>query len=91
VVCRYGGDEFILILPDCAPEDALLRAQSLRLLVVETPFSFDEGDAGHVTVSIGVSALPQNGMTAADLLSAADRALYGAKQYGRNRVMASAL
>lgn len=90
VVCRYGGDEFILILPDCAPEDAMLRAQSLRLLVGETPFSFDEGDVGHVTMSIGVSALPQSGTTAAELLSAADRALYGAKQCGRNRVMASA-
>jgi len=91
VVCRYGGDEFILVLPNCAPEDALLRAQSLRLLIGETPFSFDEGNVGHVTISIGVAALPENGTTAAELLSAADRALYDAKQCGRNRVMASCL
>jgi diguanylate cyclase (GGDEF)-like protein len=87
VVCRFGGDEFILILPECALEDAVLRAQSLRRMVEEASFLFDSADVGRVTLSMGVSALPEHGAEAADLLRAADRALYIAKRDGRNRVV----
>ena len=87
VACRFGGDELILILPECALEDAVLRAQALRRLTEETSFLFDDADVGRVTLSMGVSALPEHGATAAELISAADKALYAAKQGGRNRVV----
>jgi diguanylate cyclase (GGDEF)-like protein len=87
VVCRFGGDEFILILPECALEDAVLRAQALRRLTEETSFMFDAADVGRVSLSMGVSSLPDHGATAAELISAADKALYAAKQDGRNRVV----
>lgn len=87
VACRFGGDEFILILPECSLEDAVLRAQALRRTVEQAPFLFDGTDIGQVTLSMGVSALPNHGATAAELLRAADKALYDAKRGGRNRVV----
>ena len=87
VACRFGGDEFCLILPDCTLEEGILRANSLRegiehlLLEEADPF----GIRG-VTMSFGVAAMPENGMTREALLIAADGALYSAKRGGRNRV-----
>jgi diguanylate cyclase (GGDEF)-like protein len=91
VACRFGGDEFILILPECSLEDAVLRAQTLRRTVEEASFMFDGTDIGQVTLSMGVSALPSHGGTAADLLRAADKALYDAKRGGRNCVVTAGM
>jgi diguanylate cyclase (GGDEF)-like protein len=87
VACRFGGDEFILILPECSLEDTMLRAQSLRRLVEDASFLFDDADVGRVTLSMGVSALPDHGSDSKELMRAADRALYAAKKNGRNRVV----
>jgi diguanylate cyclase (GGDEF)-like protein len=89
VACRYGGDEFCLILPDCTLEEGLRRANILREKIES--MSFDSKDEGiqRVTLSFGVAAMPDNGMTREELLGAADSALYSSKRGGRNLVSAS--
>lgn len=88
VACRYGGEEFVLILPDCSQEAATFKAQqicdSLRLLDIAT-----SGTSIRVTASFGVAA-SASGETAATLFQAADHAVYTAKRQGRNRVAAAA-
>ena len=87
VACRFGGDEFCLILPDCTLEEGIRRANALRegiehLLLDEA----DQFGIRGVTMSFGVAAMPENGVTREALLNAADSALYSAKRGGRNRV-----
>ena len=87
VTCRFGGDEFCLILPDCTLEEAIRRANMLRNGIENLPFEQAEQFGVHgITMSFGVSALPENGVTREALLGAADSALYSAKREGRNRV-----
>ncbi len=87
VLCRYGGEEFVVLLPESDLEHALLAAEKLRRAVAaeSLPIGFGTG-AGHLTISIGVAACPENGEGEGELLHEADRALYGAKRAGRNRV-----
>ncbi|HKO45610.1 MAG TPA: diguanylate cyclase [Pyrinomonadaceae bacterium] len=85
---RYGGEELAVVLPEMDSGLALKVAERLRLRVAARPFSF--GSARRktqlpVTVSLGVAALPDDAVTAATLVAAADRALYAAKRGGRNR------
>ncbi|MEI6667462.1 MAG: diguanylate cyclase [Acidobacteriota bacterium] len=87
VVCRYGGEEFVLILPDSPGADTVERAESLRESVKGLRVSYSGQDIGPVTVSMGVAQFPLNGSKTADLLRAADIALYQAKQQGRDRVV----
>ena len=87
VACRYGGDEFVLILPECSLADTKVRAETLRENIGHTLYRQDEYELGTVTVSIGVSAYPENGSSPEELLAAADKALYIAKKSGRNRVV----
>lgn len=88
VACRYGGEEFVMILTDCNQEDAMLRAQqicdSLRQLAISA-----SGTSVKVTASFGVAASPADGESAAVLFQAADRAVYEAKRSGRDRVVAA--
>lgn len=87
VACRFGGDEFCLILPDCTIEEGIRRANMLRNGIENLSFEAAEQFGIHgVTMSFGVAALPENGVTREALLSAADSALYSAKREGRNRV-----
>ncbi len=81
LVARYGGEEFILIAPETGAEGARIFAESLRRLVEEHPF-----EGGRVTLSLGVATFPEDGTDGASLIAAADRALYQAKNSGRNRV-----
>jgi len=85
VACRFGGDEFCLILPDCTLEEGIKRANTLRRAIESLDMSSDEGLEGF-TVSFGVAAMPEDGMTREALLGAADSALYSSKRAGRNRV-----
>ncbi len=87
IVCRYGGDEFALIVPETGGEDAKLVAEKLRR-VVET-WNFP-GVARPVTISVGVAEYPLHGHTRDELVRAADGALYFAKQGGRNRTVLAA-
>lgn len=86
VACRYGGDEFCLIMPDCTLEEGIRRAEALREEIEKIPFDKREEGIKGVTLSFGVSALPENGMTRETLLGIADGALYSAKRAGKNRV-----
>lgn len=85
IACRYGGDEFLLIMPGLSREDALARGESWRKRVTDVDFFPAQGDK-NITISIGISSFPENGTTAEELVEAADRAMYSAKQEGKNLV-----
>ncbi len=87
IVSRYGGEEFTLILPECSLEDAGKRAVHLVEEARKLRIQYHNRSLGAITLSMGVSAFPQHGETAEDLLKAADIALYRAKQEGRDRVV----
>jgi diguanylate cyclase (GGDEF)-like protein len=85
---RYGGEEFLLILPGCDLRTGVRRADEIRLLVERNPVSTGCGSR-NVTVSMGVTVTPvTRGQTLASVLEKADSALYTAKNHGRNRVEA---
>jgi diguanylate cyclase (GGDEF)-like protein len=83
--CRYGGEEFALIMPETALPDALLVAERIRKAVEDTSFDF-EGRTTPVTVSIGAAAREDSHQVPEDLVKRADVRLYDAKEGGRNRV-----
>ncbi len=85
-VCRYGGEEFIIILPGITPESARLRAEGIREAVGELSIPLENGINGHATVSIGIASFPDDADDAVSLLRKADQALYRAKHEGRNQV-----
>ena len=87
IVCRYGGEEFVVLLPEVTTEDALARAESIRHLVSEIRVHFRGEALRDVTISIGVGMYPSNADSSEQLLRVADRALYEAKHQGRNRVV----
>jgi two-component system cell cycle response regulator len=86
---RYGGEEFVLILPEMDIETARKKVESLRELVANTPIAIGSRDQTvQVTISAGVASFPQDGEDAAELLAAADERMFEAKREGRNRVVA---
>lgn len=84
-VCRYGGEEFVLVMPNISLEVAKERVSSLHRSISLLYIPFGRFSL-NVTVSMGLSAFPIHGEKKEDLLRAADRALYAAKHAGRNRV-----
>ena len=80
--CRFGGDEFALILPQAYCDGAMVVAERLRKRIEEIEIP----GFGPLTASIGIAAFPGHGVSRAELVSAADMALYSAKRAGRNRV-----
>lgn len=95
VATRYGGEEFAVLLPRTTAREAVLLAERVRAEVEHLRIQQDFGDAIRVTVSVGVSTLPlarRSGDRMAfgrQLLDEADKAVYGAKQQGRNRVVSN--
>jgi diguanylate cyclase (GGDEF)-like protein len=87
---RYGGEEFIVLLGHAPKEGAMEAAERIRALIAEHPFANREAQPLKVvSLSGGVATYPDDGLTSADLIAAADAALYRAKRGGRNRVFAS--
>ncbi len=89
IACRFGGDEFTLIMPETPLESALQCAERLREGAAILPLYYEGKSLGHLTLSIGVAVFPRHGETGALALRAADVAMYLAKQAGKNRVMAA--
>ena len=89
LIARYGGEEFAVILPDMDAAQSLRMAEAMRLEIVALGIAHEKaGHAAHVTISIGVAThTAANPLDVPVLLGAADRALYMAKNDGRNRVM----
>jgi diguanylate cyclase (GGDEF)-like protein len=85
-VGRFGGEEFLVVAPGCGKESGLVQAERLREVVSLQPFAVKDISIG-VTVSVGVATSPEPKAQHLEvLLSAADKALYRAKEKGRNRV-----
>lgn len=83
--CRMGGEEFLLLMPDTALQAAVEAGERLRRDVEQT----DLPDVGHITISLGVTTWPRDGVTMAQALKEADELMYQAKREGRNRLVAA--
>jgi diguanylate cyclase (GGDEF)-like protein len=86
LACRYGGEEFLVLLPDTDAETLRQRAEEIRAGVERIRIEHDGIALEGVSLSVGVAAFPGAGGTAAQLLRVADQALYAAKAAGRNQV-----
>jgi diguanylate cyclase (GGDEF)-like protein len=91
VVGRYGGDEFVFVLPATTLQEAAVLAERFRTRLAEHVFSLRSGGTILVTASVGVAEWDSDTMSDADcLVRKADQAMYRAKQAGRNRTMIAA-
>lgn len=85
VVARYGGEEFAMVLPGVKKAEAMEVAEKLRRAILKTPFrNGGKQPGGRVTISLGVSSYPEDGLTLDRLVDSADSALYASKRGGRN-------
>jgi len=91
IACRYGGEEFTLILPGTTLEDARKRAEQIRRGIPAVTVQYEGHILGSITASFGIAVFPHHSKTVAGVLKAADRALYQAKSQGRNRVVVADL
>lgn len=82
IACRYGGEELLVVMPNCSLEDAAHKAERLRIGIAAL-----SQPGIDVSASFGVAAIPATSSSAHDLMQAADAALYAAKEQGRNRVV----
>lgn len=85
VACRYGGEELVVLLPDCSLAEALGKAELLRARIE----SLSDIHGTRITASLGVATMPETAANMTEILPSADAALYRAKQAGRNRVEAA--
>jgi two-component system cell cycle response regulator len=85
---RYGGEEFVVILPETDMEAAQRKVERLREQVANTPIALPtRGEKIRMTISAGLASYPQDGEDAAELLALADERMFQAKREGRNRVV----
>jgi diguanylate cyclase (GGDEF)-like protein len=86
-VVRYGGDEFLVVMPNCTPDNARRRAEAIRASILSSPPVVD-GDAIQVTLSVGIADQKSRGAASdfSEMLKAADKAMYQSKEGGRNRI-----
>jgi len=91
LACRFGGEEFVVVMPDTSPETAAAVAERLRYAVENQPFVIRQSGASlNITASLGIACSVHGAVSAEELVRQADRALYEAKHGGRNRVVAAA-
>lgn len=86
IVCRYGGEEMSIILPNTGKDEALSTAQKICERVASKKFKLAGDKETNVTISLGVSTFPYDGDSASSIIEAADKRLYNAKNNGRNQV-----
>jgi diguanylate cyclase (GGDEF)-like protein len=91
IACRYGGEEFILILPEASLEHVQRRAEQIREEVKHLNIQYENAALTTLTLSLGIAIFPEHGETSQQVLSAADAALYTAKGSGRDRVVVAPL
>ena len=87
IMCRYGGEEFALIMPESSLDNTFARANQMVEQVKTMRVLYSGQVLGPITISMGVAAYPLHGERPEDLLRAADAALYKAKQEGRDRAL----
>jgi diguanylate cyclase (GGDEF)-like protein len=87
IACRYGGEEFILVLPEASLSIARQRGELLREAAQGMHVTLSGQTLGVVSITLGLALFPLHGRTSEELIQAADAALYRAKQAGRNRLM----
>jgi diguanylate cyclase (GGDEF)-like protein len=87
ISCRFGGEEFLLILPGTNLEGARMRAERVRSQARKLAVTHQGRPVGIITVSLGVAAFPVHGLSAKELIASTDAALYRAKRVGRDRVV----
>ena len=87
IACRYGGDEFIIVLPDVSGEVTRERAELICEYAKQFHLQFEGQSLAAVTLSLGIAVFPAHGTTSTEILKAADAALYRAKHAGRGRVV----
>jgi diguanylate cyclase (GGDEF)-like protein/PAS domain S-box-containing protein len=85
ILCRYGGDEFVIVLPDSSVEDSLKRVEQIRIFVRKLQVQYGEHLLGAISFSAGIAQADNNRVNATELLRAADEALYAAKLAGRDQ------
>ena len=90
LACRYGGEEFVVVMPDTPAEQAARVAERLRSIIEDRPFVLRSGQELHLTASLGIASNAMLVDTPEQLLKEADQALYAAKRNGRNRVVLAA-
>jgi two-component system cell cycle response regulator len=91
LACRYGGEEFVIVMPETDMHVAGMVAERMRRSIAGDPFAVNKGtNSIDVTISVGLSTMEIKGEAVADVLKRADTALYRAKHDGRNRVVATA-
>jgi len=91
LACRFGGEEFVIVMPETDMGVATIVAERLRRRIASEAFSIQQGSSSiEVTISIGIAALDAADANAGNILKRADQALYRAKRDGRNRVVADA-
>ena len=86
IACRYGGEELVIVMPNAAIGNIVMRAEEIRLGVKQLKLRHNNRDIEPITISIGVSCFPDDGVETNSLVQAADRALYQAKSAGRDCV-----
>ncbi|MCA9405876.1 MAG: sensor domain-containing diguanylate cyclase [Candidatus Omnitrophica bacterium] len=87
LVCRYGGEEIAVLLPNCSKKEAVKKAEAIRKKVAEQTILLRR-EKTHITISVGVASFPEDAQTKDELIRGADEALYRAKEKGRNAVCA---
>ena len=90
ILFRYGGEEFVVILTETPIDKAVIPLERFRKTIEDYPFFYDNNHL-KVTVSVGVETLNPEIFTSADLFGNADKALYNAKENGRNKIVTSAI
>ncbi|GBE05033.1 MAG TPA: diguanylate cyclase [Nitrospirae bacterium] len=81
---RYGGEEFVAVMPETDFQGAGILAERLRARIAKTPFVLPDNEKVNITVSIGFASMPENASEKTELIEMADKALYFAKEHGRN-------